>query len=153
MKTFALVQKHAANDAAALDAAETWQIATGQKAPALGAAQALAVGQPADFLLLRAGAPELSFGELPAALVYAASGGVVETTVVAGRALMRNGEIDDAEEVLAQAVERARRLGLAPRAASPHPPSAASADPPPAASPHPPPAASPDPPPARTATS
>jgi 5-methylthioadenosine/S-adenosylhomocysteine deaminase len=132
MKTFALVQKHAANDAAALDAAETWQIATGQKAPALGAAQALAVGQPADFLLLRAGAPELSFGELPAALVYAASGGVVDTTVVAGRALMRNGEIDDAEEVLAQAVERARRLGLAPRAASPHPPSAGSADPPPA---------------------
>ena len=81
----------------------------------LGAAPALEAGQPADFLLLRAGAPELSFGELPAALVYAASGGVVETTVVAGRALMRNGEIDDAEEVLAQAVERARRLGLPTR--------------------------------------
>ena len=77
MKVFALVQKHAANDAAAIDAVETWQIATGQKAPALGAAPALEVGQPADFLLLRAGAPELSFGELPAALVYAASGAVV----------------------------------------------------------------------------
>ncbi len=115
MKTFALVQKHAANDAAAIDAVETWQIATGQKAPALGAAPALAVGQPADFLLLRAGAPELSFGELPAALVYAASGAVVETTVVAGRALMRDGEIDDAEEVLARALERSRRLGLAAR--------------------------------------
>ena len=132
MKTFALVQKHAANDAAALDAVETWQIATGQKAPALGAAQTLAVGQPADFLLLRADVPELSFGELRAALVYAASGGVVETTVVAGRALMRDGEIDDAAEVLAQAIERARRLGLAPAAASPRPPRAASPHPPPA---------------------
>ncbi len=127
MKVFALIQKHAANDAAAIDALETWQIATGQKAPALGAAQALAVGQPADFLLLRAGAPELSFGELPAALVYAASGGVVETTVVAGRALMRDGKIDDAEEVLAQAVERARGLGLSPPAASGHPPPARTA--------------------------
>ena len=113
MKTFALIQKHAANDAAAIDAAETWQIATGQKAPALGAAPALEVGQPADFLLLRAGAPELSFGELPAALVYAASGAVVHTTVVAGRVLMRDGAIDGAEEVLARALERSRRLGLA----------------------------------------
>jgi 5-methylthioadenosine/S-adenosylhomocysteine deaminase len=114
MKTFALVQKHAANDAAAIDAVETWQIATGQKAPALGAAPALGVGQPADFLLLRAGAPELSFGELPAALVYAASGAVVHTTVVAGRVLMRDGAIDDAEEVLARALERSHRLGLGP---------------------------------------
>ncbi len=132
MKVFALVQKHAANDAAAIDAMQTWEIATGRQAPLLGAAPALEAGQPADFLLLRAGAPELSFGELPAALVYAASGGVVDTTVVAGRALMRNGEIDDAEEVLAQAVERARRLGLAPPAASPLPPRAASPHPPPA---------------------
>jgi len=115
MKTFALVQKHAANDPAAIDAVETWEIATGQKAPALGAAPALEAGQPADFLLLRAGAPELSFGELPAALVYAASGAVVETTVVGGQPLMRDGVIDGAEEVLVRALERARRLGLAHR--------------------------------------
>ena len=121
MKVLALVQKHAANDAAAIDAVETWKIATGQRAPLLGAAPGLDVGQPADFLLLRAGTPELSFGELPAAVVYAASGAVVHTTVVAGRVLMRGGQIEGAEEVLARALERARGLGLAPPAASPAP--------------------------------
>ncbi|HUA72407.1 MAG TPA: amidohydrolase [Solirubrobacteraceae bacterium] len=118
MKALALIQKHNANDAAAIGAAETWEIATGRRAPLLGAADGLEVGQPADFLLLRAGAPELSFGELPAALVYAASGAVVHSTVVAGRVLMRDGEIEGAGEVLARALERARGLGLAPPLAS-----------------------------------
>ena len=118
MKLFALLQKHAARDSAAVNAEETWEIATGRRAPLLGAAQGLEVGQPADFLLLRPGAPELSFGELPAALVYAASGAVVHSTVVAGRVLMRDGHVDGAEEVLARALERARRLGLAAPVAS-----------------------------------
>jgi 5-methylthioadenosine/S-adenosylhomocysteine deaminase len=121
MKVFALAQKHAANDVAAIGAVETWEIATGRRAPLLGAGLGVEVGQPADFLLLRAGAPELSFGELPAALVYAASGAVVQSTVVAGRVLMRDGEIEGAEEVLARALERARGLGLAPPLAPPHP--------------------------------
>jgi cytosine/adenosine deaminase-related metal-dependent hydrolase len=69
---------------------------------------------------LRSGAPELSFGELPAALVYAASGAVVHSTVVAGRVLMHDGEIEGAEEVLAHTLERARGLGLAPPLASAH---------------------------------
>jgi 5-methylthioadenosine/S-adenosylhomocysteine deaminase len=118
MKVLALLQKHAAGDAAAINAAETWEIATGRRAPLLGAASGLEVGQPADFLLLRAGAPELSFGDLAAALVYAASGAVVRSTVVAGRVLMRDGEVEGAEEVLARALERARRLGLAPPVAA-----------------------------------
>jgi 5-methylthioadenosine/S-adenosylhomocysteine deaminase len=118
MKILALLQKHAARDAAAIDAVETWEIATGRRAPLLGAAPGLEVGGPADFLLLRARAPELSFGELHAALVYAASGAVVQTTVIAGRAVMRDGEIEGAEEVLARALERARRLGLSPPVAS-----------------------------------
>jgi 5-methylthioadenosine/S-adenosylhomocysteine deaminase len=113
MKVFALLQKHEARDSAAITAEEAWEVATGRRAPLLGAAQSLEVGQPADFLLLRAGAPELSFGELPAALVYAASGAVVQSTVVDGQVLMRDGEIEGAEEVLARALERARRLGLA----------------------------------------
>ena len=118
MKVLALVQKHAAQDAAAIDALETWEIATGRRAPLLGAAPALDVGQRADLLLLRARTPELSFGELPAAVVYAASGAVVQATVVAGRVLMRDGEIDGADEVLAHALERARGLGLSPPLAS-----------------------------------
>jgi len=119
MKVLALLQKHAANDAAAIGAVETWEIATGRRAPLLGGAS-LEVGQPADFLLLRAGASELSLGELPAALVYAASGAVVHSTVVGGRVLMRDGEIEGAEEVLAHALERARGLGLAPPVTSAH---------------------------------
>jgi 5-methylthioadenosine/S-adenosylhomocysteine deaminase len=118
MKVFALLQKHEARDSAAVAAEETWELATGRRAPLLGAAHSLEVGQPADFLLLRAAAPELSFGELAAALVYAASGAVVQTTVVAGQVLMRDGHVEGGEEVLARALERARRLGLAPPIAS-----------------------------------
>ena len=53
-------------------------------APLLGGIGAVAVGEPADFLLLRAGAPELEIGDFAAGLVYAASGSVVDTTVVNG---------------------------------------------------------------------
>ncbi|MBV8998691.1 MAG: amidohydrolase [Solirubrobacterales bacterium] len=118
VKVFALLQKHAARDSAAVTADEAWEIAVGRRATLLGATRGLEVGQRADFLLLRAGAPELSFGELAPALVYAASGAVVHSTVVAGRVLMRDGQVEGAEEVLSHALERARRLGLAPSVAS-----------------------------------
>lgn len=111
LKLFALTQKHAAGDPTAIDAAEAWAVATGAKAPLLGATP-LEPGAPADFLLLRAGAPELAIGDLTADLVYAASGAAVDTTVVAGRVLMRNGEIEGLDEIVARAAERARRLGL-----------------------------------------
>jgi 5-methylthioadenosine/S-adenosylhomocysteine deaminase len=113
MKFFALLQKHEARDAAAVRASETWEIATGGLAPVLGHGHRLAVGERADFLLLRPDSPEIGFGELAAGLVYAAAGSVVDTTVVAGRVLMRHGVVKDAEEVLARAMERAHRLGLA----------------------------------------
>jgi 5-methylthioadenosine/S-adenosylhomocysteine deaminase len=111
LKTFALVQKHAAADPTAIDAAEAWAVATGARAPLLGAT-ALEGGAPADFLLLRPDAPEFGIGDLTAGLVYAASGGAVDTTVVAGRVLMRGGEVPELAEIVARAGERARRLGL-----------------------------------------
>lgn len=111
LKLFALTQKHAAGDPTAIDAAEAWAVATGARAPLLGATP-LAVGAPADFLLLNANAPELGIGGLTTDLVYAASGAVVDTTVVAGQVLMRNGEIPDLDEIVAQAANRAHRLGL-----------------------------------------
>ncbi len=74
---------------------------------------ALAPGAPADFLLLRRDAPEIGIGDLASDLVYAASGAVVDTTVVAGRVLMRGGEVEGEAEILARAAERARRLGIA----------------------------------------
>lgn len=113
LKAFALIQRHAAADATAVPAAEALAIATGARAPALGAGEPLTEGAPADFLLLRRGAHEIGIGDLAADLVYAASGSVVDTTVVAGQVLMRGGEVEGAAEVVAQAAERARRLGIA----------------------------------------
>ncbi len=119
LKLFALSQKHAAADATAITAEEAWEIATGQRSPLLAdgdgeidAAAPLAPGAPADFLLLDPAAPELAIGELASNLVYAAVGAAVDTTVVAGRVLMRGGELPGLGEVVAQASERARRLGL-----------------------------------------
>jgi 5-methylthioadenosine/S-adenosylhomocysteine deaminase len=112
LKHFALAQKHAAADPTAIEAGEAWKIATGRRAPLLGAGKPLRLGAPADFLLLRPRSPELGIGDLASDLVYAASGSVVDTTVVGGRVLMRGGEVPGIEEIVAKAVERARRLGL-----------------------------------------
>ena len=111
LKVFALAQRHAAGDPTVLPAEEAWRIATGAAAPRLGAEE-LRVGKPADFLLLRAGAPELSLGDLHSDLVYAASGSVVDTTVVDGRILMRGGEVPGLDEIVARAAERSGLLGI-----------------------------------------
>jgi 5-methylthioadenosine/S-adenosylhomocysteine deaminase len=111
VKTLALIQKHAGADPSVLEAAEAWAIATGSRAGLLGAGK-LSVGEPADFLLLRPDSLELGLGDLHAGLVYAASGSIVDTTVVAGRVLMRGGVVPDAAETVARARERAERLGI-----------------------------------------
>ena len=112
-KAFALLQK---NEAARSRRRHRGRDAGDRHRPAVAAARRAAgstVGAPADFLLVRADAPELALGELDAGLVYAASGSIVDTTVVAGRVLMRGGVVDGADEVVARARERAARLGLA----------------------------------------
>ncbi len=112
MKHLALVQKHVERNPAAMPATEAWAVATGQRAPALGQSGRLGVGEPADFLLVRSDAPELTPGDLTANLVYAAAGSVVDTTVVAGRVLMRGSEVGDENEVRDGAIASARRLGV-----------------------------------------
>jgi 5-methylthioadenosine/S-adenosylhomocysteine deaminase len=124
LKALALVQRHASGDPTVLPAAEAWEVATGAHAPLLtselhqllppagGEVDAVRVGGPADFLVLRAESPELSLGDFHSNLVYAASGSVVDTTVVGGRVLMRGGEVPGSEEIVARAVERSRRLGI-----------------------------------------
>jgi 5-methylthioadenosine/S-adenosylhomocysteine deaminase len=112
VKFLALLQKHADGDPASMPAAEAWAVATGARAPALGQPGALAVGQPADFVLVRLDAPELVPGHLVDNLVYSAPGTVVDATVVGGRVLMRDGIVEGAAEVRARAVECARRLGV-----------------------------------------
>jgi 5-methylthioadenosine/S-adenosylhomocysteine deaminase len=127
LRLFALAQRHASADPTVLPAREAWEIATGARSPLLSPHRvdadqvrgeiapkrdALALGGPADFLLLRKDSPELSLGDPYSDLVYAASGSIVDTTVVGGRVLMRGGEVPGAEEVVIRAVERSRRLGI-----------------------------------------
>jgi 5-methylthioadenosine/S-adenosylhomocysteine deaminase len=112
LKILALLQKHEARDPSVLPAEDAWRIATGRAAPLLGAATGIAEGEPADFLLLWRDAPELGVGDFTADLVYAASGSVVDTTVVGGRVLMRGGVVEGADEVVAKVRERCERLGL-----------------------------------------
>jgi 5-methylthioadenosine/S-adenosylhomocysteine deaminase len=109
VKLLALLQKHASGDPSVLPAAEALAIASGQRSPLL-AGTLLELGAPADFLLLRSSDPELSAGGLEGDLVYAASGSVVDTTVVAGRVLMRDRVVPDAEEIAAEVGARAARL-------------------------------------------
>jgi len=112
LKAFALVQKHETRDPAAVSAPEAWQVATGARAPLLDGGGRPAAGGRADFLLVRRDSPELGMGDFRAGLVYAASGSVVDTTVVNGVVLMRGGVVDGEDEVVARARERAARLGL-----------------------------------------
>ncbi|MBS1884950.1 MAG: amidohydrolase [Actinobacteria bacterium] len=111
LKLFALAQRHAAADATAISVSDAWEIATGAKAPALGATP-LAVGEPADFLLFDPAVPELAIGEATADLVYAVDRTAVDTVVVAGKVLMHGGVQPERDEVVARARERASRLGL-----------------------------------------
>jgi 5-methylthioadenosine/S-adenosylhomocysteine deaminase len=113
LKVFALAQRHASEDATVIPATEALEVATGARAPLLtGGIEPLTPGAPADFLLLRGDSPALGIGDLASNLVYAATGSVVDTTVVAGRVLMRGGEIEDMVEIVACAAERARRAGI-----------------------------------------
>ncbi len=109
VKLFALSQKHASGDPSTLPAGDALEIARGRGSSLLAGAP-LAVGEPADFLLLRASDPELSAGDLEADLVYSAGGSVVDTTVVAGEVLMRDRQVAGADEILAEVRARARRL-------------------------------------------
>ena len=109
VKTLALLQKHASRDPGVLPANEALAIARGRRSELIGGTP-LALDQPADFLLLRDDLPELSAGELDADLVYAAGGSAVDTTVVAGEVLMRDGAVEGAEEILAEVSARAKRL-------------------------------------------
>jgi 5-methylthioadenosine/S-adenosylhomocysteine deaminase len=122
LKLFALGQRHASGDPTVIAAGEALALACGADAPLLRdrsapgraatASELLVPGAPADFLLLRGDGPELGLGDLASDLVYAAGGAVVDTTVVAGRVLMRGGVVDGVEEIVARAAERAARLGI-----------------------------------------
>ncbi len=109
VKVLSLLTKHDTGDPAALPAAEALAIARGQRSPLLGG-RPLEVGAPADVLVVRTDEPETAIGDLDADLVYAATGSVVDSTVVAGRVLMEHREVPGAEDVLSHARAAAHRL-------------------------------------------
>ena len=109
VKVLALLQKHTTRDPAMLPAADAWSIVTGAHAPLLGGTP-VAVGAPADFLLVDTGATELTPGALTDGLVYAATGAVVDSVVVDGRVLMHHRVVDGEAEVRARAHEAAAHV-------------------------------------------
>lgn len=109
VKLFALWHKQATGDPATLPADEALEVATGACSPLLGGG-GLTVGARADLVLVRTDAVEMTPSPLPAALVYGATGHLVDTAVVAGRVVMRNREVPGTDEVLAEVRSRAARL-------------------------------------------
>ncbi|MBF0399924.1 MAG: amidohydrolase [Magnetococcales bacterium] len=111
MKLFSLLQKHADQDPTVLPAEEAWAIATGCRAPIFGQSGRLAVGEKADFILLRHTLPEVTpTHHLISNTVYAATGHVVDTVVVDGRVLMHNRHVEAEEEICHEVRVRAKRL-------------------------------------------
>jgi len=114
MKMLALVQKHRAADPTVLTAHDALAMAT--TAPAetfhLGSGR-LEAGAPADLFLVDLSHPSTQPVHDPvSALVYAANGRAVHTTICAGHVLMHDGhlEVADQDEVVAEAVAAARGL-------------------------------------------
>jgi 5-methylthioadenosine/S-adenosylhomocysteine deaminase len=109
LKVLALLQKHSSGDPSTLPAAHAWELARGSGSPALGGTP-VAVGQPADLLLIDRDVVEMTPGGLVDNLVYAASGAVVDSTVVAGTVVMRHRQVEGEAEVRAKAHEHAARI-------------------------------------------
>lgn len=109
LKVLALLQKHHSGDPATLPAAEAWQLACGVCSPALGGTP-VAVGEPADLLLVDTDVVEMTHTELVDGLVYAATGSVVDSTVIAGEVVMRHRVVAGEEQTRAEARAHAVRL-------------------------------------------
>jgi 5-methylthioadenosine/S-adenosylhomocysteine deaminase len=114
MKTAALVQKHRSGDATCLPAAEALALATTNPAAAFGpGAGHIQAGEPADLILVDFAHPSTQPLHDPlSALVYAANGRAVHTTICDGRVLMHNGQVESCDEaqVVDGAVRAARSL-------------------------------------------
>jgi 5-methylthioadenosine/S-adenosylhomocysteine deaminase len=114
MKILALVQKHRAEDPTVLTAHEALALATKAASETfrLGSG-ALEAGAPADIILVDLSRPSTQPVHDPvSALVYAANGDAVHTTICDGRVLMydRKLEVADEDEVVAAAIAAAETL-------------------------------------------
>lgn len=114
IKLAALLQKHRADDPTVLPAPEAFGLATTEPAQLFGPGTGrVAVGEPADLILVDFSGPATAPGHDPVSdLVYAASGAVVHTTICDGQVLMHDRvvEVVDEAEVIREAREAAQRL-------------------------------------------
>ncbi len=114
IKMVALLQKHREADATVLPADEALGLATTVPARLFGQGSGeVAEGEPADLVLVDLSGPATQPVHDPvSALVYAANGSCVRTTICDGQVLMHEGvvEVCDEDEVVARAVEVARRV-------------------------------------------
>lgn len=119
MKVCALLHKAHRWDPTVLDAQKVLDLATIEGARALGADReigSIEVGKRADIILVNTAAPNMNpvhgKSTVISDLVYSASSANVDTTIVDGRVLMRNRQIEslNLSEVLLKAGEAARRL-------------------------------------------
>jgi 5-methylthioadenosine/S-adenosylhomocysteine deaminase len=116
MRLAAMLQKHTQGDARALPVGAALALATAQGARALGQGDMLgrlAPGFLADVILLRIdGAHMQPIHNLPAALVYSARAGDVDTVIVDGRVLMRERRLLtlDKAQIVREVAARAERI-------------------------------------------
>ncbi len=106
MKVTAIVQKNAYHTPAAFPAEQIWQMATENAYRAFGLNMGLKVGALADLILIDLHKPWLyPETNIISHLVYSMAGGV-DTTIVNGRILMRDGVIAGEEKILEEAQKR-----------------------------------------------
>ena len=114
MKIAALVQKHRAQDATSLPAAEALALVTTNASEAFRLGRGtLQPGELADLILVDLSAASTQPAHDPVSdLVYAANGSAVHTTICDGRVLMHDRviEVADEAEIIEQAVRAARGL-------------------------------------------
>jgi 5-methylthioadenosine/S-adenosylhomocysteine deaminase len=118
MRDAAMVGKLAADDASAVDAATTVELATQGSADAIGIDSGrIEAGANADLAVLDLDAPHLTpQHDLVSHLAYAVSGSDVRHTVCDGRVLMRDRELTTIDEAAARERAQGRAEALVARA-------------------------------------
>jgi 5-methylthioadenosine/S-adenosylhomocysteine deaminase len=110
MKVTAIVQKNAYHTPAAFSADQIWKIATENAYMATKLNIGLHEGALADMALIDLHKPWLCpQSNIISHLVYSMTGGV-DTTIVNGRILMRDGVVPGEAEIMKKAQERFERL-------------------------------------------
>lgn len=111
MKSAALAAKVATGSPKALPADAVWEMATAQGAAIFNLNHGITEGAWADCLLVDLDQPAMvPCYNLTSNLVYAASGGCVDTAICNGQILMQNRHIAREEEIIARARACAQRL-------------------------------------------